>query len=312
VLPLVKAKYLAPLNDTAAIKAPNANSPVINVGGKVYAASMGQVVGNLVANHSLMDTDGVTWPETFPALLEACKAARAKSHSFFAHAGSIWNSNELLYSNVSALSVYGNGESFNVLRNQNKATFSSNPAWIDVMNKIVQMKDAKCFQDGVAAGTFADIDANFIGGKSYAAFIPGSLSVGFSNGPMKGKTLKTHAFPGAKRVSAESNYAFGVNAKTSKLAAAKKFINFASSAAGQKVYAAASGAFPLKIDANTKLPEQYSALIPFLKKGMTFTHPKTTWNTSAQVTMKLGTGIQGLFTGQASVGQVLRSADAAW
>jgi raffinose/stachyose/melibiose transport system substrate-binding protein len=175
------------------------------------------------------------------------------------------------------------------------------------------MKDAGCFQDGAAAGTFDDIDARFFSGRSYAAFIPGSLSVMFSGlPPFAGKTLKTEAFPGNTRVTADSNYALAMNKATKKKAAVAKFLAFAASAAGQKIYCDLTGALPLAFNKNTKLAPQYSDIAAMLKAGKTFSHPKTTWTGSAAVTIKLGTGIQGLLTGQTQVGKVLKTADSTW
>lgn len=309
---LVRAKYIIPLTGTLADKAANAKSATINVGGKVYAASTGQNAGNIVANFTLMQADGVTWPKTFASLLTTCKTARSKGHLMFVLAGSMWPNAELLYSNISGGTVYAKDESWNALRNAGKTSFANSAAWRTTLERIVQMKDAGCFQDGVAAGTFDDIDANFIGGKSYAAFIPGALSVAFSYGPMRGKTLKTMAFPGNAKVTAESNYALAINAKSKKQAAAKKFISWVASAAGQKVYCDVTGAVPLSFTKTTKLPEQYSEIAAMLKAGKTFTHPKTTWSGSPAVTIKIGAGIQGLLTGQTQVGKVLKTADATW
>lgn len=312
VVQLVRGKYLVALNDTTAAKAANASSAVVNVGGKVYAASMGLSAGNIVANKTLLDADGVTWPKTYAEMLTTCKAAKAKGHTMFVLAGSMWPNNELLYSNISGGLVYAKDESWNSLRNNGKTTFSNTSAWRSVLDRIVQMKDAGCFQDGVAAATFDDIDKYFFSSKSYAAFLPGSLSVAFSFGPMRGKTLKTMAFPGNARVTAESNYGLAVNAASKKQAAAKKFISFVASAAGQKIYCDVTGLLPLTFSKSTVLPEQYSEIDAMLRKGMTFTHPKTTWTGNAAVSIKIGTGIQGLLTGQTTVGKVLKTADAAW
>ncbi len=312
VIQLAKAKYIVSLNDTGAFKAANSKSATINIGGKVYAASVGQNAGNLVLNKTLLDADGVTWPKTFTELLASCKVARDKGHIFFTLAGSAWPNNELLYSNISGGTVYAQNEAWNGLRNNNKTTFANTAAWRTTLDRVVLMKNAGCFQDGAAAATFDDIDKLFIGGKSYAAFIPGALSVAFSKGPMRGKTLKTMAFPGNNKVTAESNYALAVNTASKKQAAAKKFITFVASSAAQKIYCDLTGAIPLTFTKDTVLPEQYSEIAGFLKAGKTFSHPKTTWTGSSAVTIKIGTGVQGLLTGQTTTGKVLKTADAAW
>lgn len=313
VAQLVRAKYITALTDKASTTAPNAKSPTINVGGKVYAVAMGQTAGNIVANTTVMEADGVTWPKTYAALLDACKVAKTKGHTFFVLAGSMWPNNELLYSNISGGTVYAKDQTWNGLRNSGKTTFANTAAWRTTLERIVEMNKAGCFQDGVAAGTFDDIDARFFSGRAYAAFLPGNLSITFSNlPPFKGKVLKTMAFPGNTQVTADSNYALAINAASKKKAAAAKFLAFAASAAGQKVYSDVAGTLPLSFSKNTVLAPQYSEIQGMLKAGKTFSHPKTTWTGSPAVSIKIGTGIQGLLTGQTEVGKVLKTADSTW
>ena len=313
VIDLAKAKYLAPISSTGVKKLiPAALRSVFEVNGKPYAVPLDQTVGAIVSNHTLMKADGVTWPTSFAGLLTECKAARAKGKTFFGLAGGMFVNNGLAMMSVTGSSVYANGATWNAKRVAGKTTFAASPEWNQDLSKFVQMSDAGCFQDGAAAGGFKDaIDDRFFGKKSYAIFVPGGTAVGFSHIPFfADQTLKVQAFPGAKRLPVGVNYALGVNAKTKKAAAVKKFINFTATAAAQAAYQKVSGNLAVGAIDEAKAPVQYSEVVGLVNAGKIYPFPNQAWN--AEVYQKIGTGIQGLLNNQAAVYQVLRSADGAW
>jgi raffinose/stachyose/melibiose transport system substrate-binding protein len=314
LIPFVKAKFVADLSSTGAAKSnPKGAANALGVGGKTYAVALDQTAGAMIYNKTVLEADGLTWPTTFAGLLSACKVAREKGKTFFGLAGSMYANNGLMVMGMSGASVYATGDSWNVKRAAGKVSFVQSKEWRSVMTQIQQMTAAGCFQDGAAAGGFKDaIDDRFFAGKTYSVFVPGGTSVAFSNIPfMKKWTLKTAVFPGAKRLAVSSNYALAVNAKTKKLAAAKAFINFASTVTGQNVYQKVSGTLPVQAIDPAKLPVQYSEVIPYLQKGLTYGFPNQSWG-APEVYVRLGTGIQGLLTGRAIIDQVLLSVDRAW
>ncbi len=314
LIPFIKAKYVADLSATNASKSnPKGAANVLGAAGKTYAVALDQTAGSMIFNKTVLETDGLTWPTSFAGLLSACKVAREKGKTFFGLAGSMYANNGLMIMGMSGANVYAKGDGWNVLRAAGKVSFTQSKEWRAVMTQIQQMTAAGCFQDGAAAGGFKDaIDDRFFAGKTYSVFVPGGTSVAFSNIPfMKKWTLKTGIFPGSKRVPVSSNYALAVSAKTKKLAAAKVFINFASTVEGQSAYQKVSGTLPVQGIDPAKLPVQYSEIIPFLQSGMTYAFPNQAW-AAPEVYIRLGTGIQGLLTGRAIIDQVLLGVDRAW
>ncbi|MEY4425449.1 MAG: hypothetical protein RJB56_1076 [Actinomycetota bacterium] len=314
LLPLVKAKFVADISSTNAKKSnPKGATNVLGVGGKTYAVALDQTAGSMIFNKTVLEADGLTWPTTFAGLLSACKVAREKGKTFFGLAGSMYGNNGLMVMGMSGANVYAKGDAWNVQRAAGKVSFTQSKEWRAVMTQIQQMTAAGCFQDGAAAGGFVDaIDNRFFAGKSYSVFVPGGTSVAFSNIPfMKKYVLKTGIFPGAQRLPVSSNYALAVNAKTKKLAAAKAFINYASTITGQNIYQKVSGNLPVQGVDPAKLPVQFSEIAPYLKSGMTYAFPNQAWG-APEVYIRLGTGIQGLLTGRAIIDQVLLAVDRAW
>ena len=314
LIPFIKAKYVADLSKTNASKSnPKGAANVLGAGGKTYAVALDQTAGSMIFNKTVLEADGLTWPTTFAGLLSACKVAREKGKTFFGLAGSMYANNGLMIMGMSGANVYAKGDGWNVQRASGKVSFTQSKEWRAVMTQIQQMVAGGCFQDGAAAGGFKDaIDDRFFAGKTYSVFVPGGTSVAFSNIPfMKKYTLKTGIFPGSKRLPVSSNYAFAVNAKTKKMAAATAFINFASTIEGQSAYQKVSGTLPVQGIDPAKLPVQYSEIIPFLQSGMTYAFPNQAW-AAPEVYVRLGTGIQGLLTGRAIIDQVLLGVDRAW
>jgi raffinose/stachyose/melibiose transport system substrate-binding protein len=305
LLPFIKAKLVADLSSTGAKKSnPAGMSSQLGASGKPYAVAIDQTAGGMIFNQTVMEKDGFEWPTDFNTMLEICKGARAKGKTMFGLAGSMYANNGLMIMGMAGATVYASGDSWNEKRIANKVKFATSTEWKTTLNNVVKMKNAGCFQDGAAAGGFVDaIDNRFFTGKSYAVFVPGGTSVSFSNLPfLKAYTIKTAVFPGSKRLAVSNNY---------ELAVAKKFIDFAATTAAQTAGQAASGNLPISnIDTKT-LKVQYSTVAPYLKSGMTYAFPNQAWE-APEVYVKLGTGIQGLLTGQATVDQVLKSVDAAW
>jgi raffinose/stachyose/melibiose transport system substrate-binding protein len=314
LLPFIKAKLVADLTSTAAKTSnPKGMASQLGIAGKTYAVAIDQTAGGMIYNKTVMEKDGFEWPTDFNTMIEICKGARAKGKTLFGLAGSMYANNGLMVMGMAGASVYATGDSWNEKRIAGKVTFANSPEWKAVMNNIVKMKNAGCFQDGAAAGGFVDaIDNRFFTGKSYAVFVPGGTSVSFSNLPfLKGQEIKTMVFPGSKRLAVSNNYALAVNAKTTKLAVAKAFINFAATTEAQTAGQTASGNLPIKDINPATLKVQYSGVGSYMKKGMTYAFPNQAWE-APEVYVKLGTGVQGLLTGQATVAQVLKSVDAAW
>jgi raffinose/stachyose/melibiose transport system substrate-binding protein len=175
------------------------------------------------------------------------------------------------------------------------------------------MQAAGCFQKGVEGGTFDTITNGMIGATAYASFVPSGAAFGFGGGNPKGKYV-VRAFPADKAsataVTASVNYSLSVNAKTSKLSAAKAFLRFASLQSTLQLISSKSGNLTLNGDF-TKLPPQYAGVAPYLTAKKTNVLPNQGWGSSA-VYQTLATGVQGLLTGQTTSEKLLASVDSKW
>jgi raffinose/stachyose/melibiose transport system substrate-binding protein len=322
LVPLAKKGFLLPLNATKASAVNPASARAdLNIGSKIYGVSLDLTAGGMVANETLLKADGLTWPKTFDELLTACQVAKSKGKAFIALAGAMTPNTGLFAMSLLGSNVYSANPSWNVDRAKGKVKFATSAGWRAALNQILEMKNASCFQDGAAGADFGSgIDANFFAHKAYAVFVPGPTSVVFKNfvPPTKGEDIVTEAFPAVKAsktvIPVAVNYSLSVNAKTKAKAAVTAFINFVASKAGQGAYQKISGGLPTlgKLSATT-VPDAdaYRNVITLVNAKRTYPFPDKGFS-KPDVYVALGTGVQGLLTGQATVTQVLQSLDAAW
>jgi raffinose/stachyose/melibiose transport system substrate-binding protein len=314
VMELADAGYLADISSTrAGTTIPKGSESSFKIGTNIYAQGVDFVVTGPVVNDALMAADGLTWPKTFAELLTQCATAKSKGHTFFVVAGSAFPNTGLMALTLAGSTVYGPTPKWNTLRNAKTTTFSTTPGWKAALDKVVKMQDAGCFQKGVEGGTFDTITNGMIGGTAYASFVPSGAAFGFGGGNPKGKYV-VRAFPGDKEastiVSASVNNSLSANAKSNKLLAVRAFLRFAALQSTLNLISGSSGNLELNGDF-TKLPPQYSGVAPYLSAKKTYVLPNQGWGSSA-VYVTLGTGVQGLFTGQTTVEKLLASVDSKW
>lgn len=309
---LAKAKYLLDLAGTSAVNfAPVLERANFSLQGKTYGLPVDKSVGTVVANLSLMKTDGLTWPTTFGQLLTQCKTAVSKGRTFFGFAGGMTPNQNLINASLAQVTYADT-----LKKVAGKLAFANSVGWRTNFDQQIAMKEAGCFQKGFEAGGFGDaIDTRFFGKQSYAVFVPGGTANTFRNfvPPMKGQDVVTAYIPAVKaadtRVPVSSDYAWGANAKTKNAAAVKAFINFAATTAGQKAYTDVSGT--LSVKGGDVFPAHYSLVGPLLKAGKTAPIPYTLF-TNSQVTARMAAGTIGTMTGQAGISKVLKAMDSAW
>ena len=318
VLTLAEAGYIAPLDDTSAgTTIPAGNEALFEVDGTIYAQGLDFTVAAIVANLALMKADGIdAYPSTYAELLDDCAIAQTHGHSFFVLAGSMQPNTGFFSMVMSGDLVYGPNPSWNADRQADKATFADDKGWQDTLARFTELKDAGCFQESPEAGTFDTITNNLVGELSYAGAIPSGAAFGLG-GANPNAEFVVEPFPAKSTkdevVSASVNYALSINAKISpeKLALAKQFLEFAATPEGAAAYAGASGNLPVVGADFGALPPQYGGVAQLLADGKTYALPNSAWE-SPEVYAALGTGVQGILTGQATVKDVLAEMDSAW
>ena len=315
VITLADAGFLEPLDETSAGLLPEGSEAEFQIDGDTFAQPTALTPVGMVFNVTAGEEAGVPeYPATYEDLLTACADARDGGKTFTVLAGGIPFNTGLFSMLISATRVYAEAPDWNEQRAAGDVTFADS-GWRDVLEDILEMNDSGCFQDGVEGGTFDSITQGLGGGTSLTAAVPGSAAA--SIGAATKAELNVQAFPPTDGQDpftvTGANYAWGINASSDDAvkASAQDFLDWVAQPENAKEYADLSGSVPITgIDEATLLPE-YAPIGDLLSSGSYVGVPNATWPNPA-VYEALGTGVQGLLTGQKTVDQVLEDMDAAW
>jgi raffinose/stachyose/melibiose transport system substrate-binding protein len=254
------------------------------------------------------------YPTTYEEMLDDCAAAREGGKTVMVVAGAISFNTGLLAATMSATRVYQGDPDWNEQRNTGDVTFADS-GWRDVLEDIVEMNDAGCFQDGVAGGTFDSITQGLGGQTALSAPVPGSAAAQINQGA--GLELNVQAFPPAEGqepyavVSASYAWAINAAAEDDAKASAQAFLDWAAEPAQAQTFADLSGLIPISGATAATVSTEYEPMGALIESGSYTGFPVETWPNPA-VYDALSVGIQGLFTGQKTVDQILDEMDAAW
>lgn len=317
VMPLVNAGFLDPITNPSAKQAILAGSEhLFSKDGKIYAEPTGITAFGLIHNDAAAQGAGITFPATWQDLLADC-AKTGGDPAFTAIGGSVANANSVLGMALAGGLVYANDPDWNAKRTAHSVSFANSPEWKAVLQAVVDMNKAQCFQPGAAGGTFDQMMGDLMQGKALSVALP-SAAIADLQGANPALKLSVQAVPptgSADRfLIAGQNYAFGVNAnaEASHKTAAAAFLDWLAQPANNAQVARAEGSIPLADVSNkSSIPDSYAPVADLLSSGKYSYLPSCDWPNAA-VYDALGVGIQSLLTGQGTVDSVLESMDRAW
>ena len=315
LIPFAEAGYLEPLTGTSAEDTiPESNLPQFTVDGEVYGQALDLAVVASVANVTAMEADGFEMPESYGEVLEQCPAVAEKGKSVFVLAGAMPPNTGLAALTLAGPRVYAQDPDWNEQRAAGEVTFAESEGWQSTLQAFIDMNEAGCFQGGVAGGGFAEITNGLAQGTSYVGFAPSGAAFGLgAEAPDSSFVVQPMPAedPADTTVFASANNALAINADSESIEAAKEFLAWAAEPEQAAAYAEISGNLPIGDLDPAALPEQYAPVADYLAEGNFIPLPSQGW-TSGEVYTALGTGVQGLLTGQTTVDAVLQAMDAAW
>ena len=315
VVTLAEAGFLEPLDETSATVIPEGTENLYEVDGEIYGQPTALAPVGLIYNAAGGEEVGIdAYPETYDDMLEACSTARDGGKTFTVLAGGVPFNTGLFSMLVSATRVYEADPDWNEQRAAGDVTFVGS-AWEEVLNDVIEMNDAGCFQDGVEGGTFDTITQHVASGTSLTAAVPGSAAISIGQGT--GLDLTVQAFPPADGQEpftlASANYAWAINASAEDdvKASAQTFLDWLAEPEQAQEFADLSGFVPISGATADNVNAVYEPIAGLLESGAFAGLPNATWPNPA-VYDTLGVGVQALLTGQKTTDQVLEERDAAW
>lgn len=312
-----KAGLLLPLTDPA-LKAEltPAGLSQFQYNGKIYAVSIGSAVNGIVYNDQLAQTAGVTLTanSTFTDVLQACATAKAKGKALFGLAGSAAPNTGILALEIATSAVYGPDPTWDAQRTAGTVKFATTPGWTTTLNSIVQMYKAGCFQPGAQSAGFDALTNGSSRGQLFGFFAPSGAAHDISVASGGHVNLVALPFPapsGQTYASVSSDVSVTGNAHTKSPKLVASFLAFLASPAGQQILSEGSGYFPVGTTNVSTLSAPYKPVASMITSRQYRNFPTIDWP-NGKVYADLGSGVQGLLTGQQTVQQVLQQMDSDW
>jgi raffinose/stachyose/melibiose transport system substrate-binding protein len=313
VTAFARAGYLADLSGqpwVAGMYAPTKSN--FQFGGKVYARDLGlSPLAAISYNQDYFNRHHIAVPTTFAQLLGVCKtiSAQGKVPISWGAGTQAVNSNNLV--TIAGGTVFASDPGWLARAEAGRTTFASTAGWRDAVQEIADMKTANCFSPGVAGVPVAQMVSDFAGGSAEMMW-----TYGGSDGLVLQQTpgLKIGMFappaPDAadSRVTVQAYGALGVNAKSPSQAQAEAFLNFVSSPAELRAYCSLNQLISGTDAAAGRITGVYAGLKPYFTGNKVLGDPTAQWPSTSMNT-NAGASLQGLFTGQKSVSQVLSDLD---
>lgn len=319
LIPFAEAGLLLPLEDPQFAENLPADPEQWTHEGTVYGVPTNVATNGLVFNDELATELGIDLADvdTMGDLIELCPDVRDAGKTMFVSAGTMQPSVQVLALTLATSSVYGPDPDWNEQRAAGDVTFSESEGWRSALETIEDMVKAGCLQDGAAG---AGVDA-IIGGitseSSLGLFTPSGAAKALADTSEGAVSLFAHPTPAPDgydtflSVSADFSIAGSADTKSPKLVT--EFLRFLSSPEGTGVFATAQGSIPAVGADSQELLPAYEPVAEYLAAGSERTRgwPPQTWP-NAKILESLGSGVQGIYTGQTTVDDVLAKMDADW
>lgn len=316
IQPWAKAGLLLQLTDPSIKSAMEpAGLSQFQYDGKMYAVSRGSGLNGLVWSADNAKKAGISLDasSSWQDVLTACDAAKSKGIALFGLAGAVPANPGFLAQVISASTVYGPNPNWNQDRAAGKVKFATSDGWKQTLEAIQTMYKRGCFQSGALGAGFDALTNGASSGKVLGFFAPGgaAASVNAASGGHANLTVLTLPSPSGKTyASVSSDQAIAGSAKTKSPKLVQDFLKFVASPEGQKIVAPGAG-FPVGTTDASALPDTYKPVASVITSGDTRSFPSIEW-ANGKISADLGSGVQGILTGQKTVDQVLQQLDTDW
>lgn len=317
VVPLAEAGFLAPLGETSAALVPESAESFFNVDGETYAQPLVTAYSGLIVNQVALDELGVdAFPASWDEFVDLCSTARDDGRSALLVAGAAGPNTGMTAMNIAATRVYGEEPDWNEKRAAGEVTFADSEGWADTMQAILDLNEAGCLQEGAVGAGFDALTNGLATGQGVGFFAPGATATELAQAAPDAD-LQIHAFPPATGDDPavgilNPTYSLSINAKADDPEPVEEFFAWLAEPEQANRFAEISGGLPVTgleeyaLDGGT-----YAPVADLIRNDQVTPLPNSGW-TNPAVYEALGTGVQGLLSGQETVESVLASLDEAW
>jgi raffinose/stachyose/melibiose transport system substrate-binding protein len=314
VAPFARQGYLDDLSNESWVNSMYpATKPLYEFEGRVLARDLGMAPLAVISySKDYFEANGLEVPTTFPALLELCGTISSQGVTPIAWgAGNpAVNANNL--ATLAGSTVLADDPDWILKRQSGDVAFAGPDGWRAPVQQLADMIAADCFSPGAAGAAIADMITEFATGRAAMMFTSGIL-----NGQVLDQSpdLNIGLFPPPGQVEADTRVTLqgggGLAIWTGSRHGdvARRFLEFISQSDPALTFASASQLIAPGQAAAGQLPGLYGDLKSFFDNGQVLPDVTATWP-NTEMNSLLGDTVQGLFTGQKSVDDVLQDMDA--
>jgi raffinose/stachyose/melibiose transport system substrate-binding protein len=282
---------------------------------KVYAWPVFVQPHDPVYNADLVQQLNLKLPTTFSQLLAQCKTIRDAGKVPFEQSFSTVAGGIILSRQFASNFVYAQDPKWDIKRYTHKVTFAGSPLWKRMLQAIVDMKNANCFNEGSQGTSRPQQYAAFAQGQAvYSLITSGEIANMTAINP----NLHYGMFnlppddPKKQLVQGYAGIVLAGNAATKHPEEVKKWIDFYARAK-QSTLAAKIGAAIAPFDAVRGItPPFLKPMAALLKAGKVDGPHDGLWPCPVTWQNGLALGINGLITGQTTVDGILSNLDTLW
>jgi raffinose/stachyose/melibiose transport system substrate-binding protein len=293
-------------------------SQVLTVKNRVYSFTAGFSPNGILYNRDLFRSLGLVVPKKFSDLLSLCQKISAAGKIPITAGMASPNAPINMLTVLMSSFVYSKDPNWTLKRNQPKVTFAGSPLWQPMMQAIVRMKDANCFQPAPAGTTFV-ADINNIATGQAAMIFAATTTIANIQVINPNANLAMFAFPGenandTRMAVGTAQQHIAANRATRYPNQAKTFINFLGRPKQNILYAKVGGITSSYDFARGVLPDYLADVAALVKAEKSVFSPIAGWPRPDKGLFVPGfyTQIPGLFTGQRTPDQILQNMDALW
>jgi raffinose/stachyose/melibiose transport system substrate-binding protein len=289
-----------------------ATRPLYEYEGAVYARDLGVApLAVLNYNREFFEDHSLAVPEAFDELLELCGAIAETGTVPISWGGASPPVNANNVVTLAARTVLAEDPDWLSRRLAGETTFVDTPGWRAALDDFVAMIDAGCFSEGAAGMPLAEMVSQFAGGGAAMMYTTGML-----NGQVLAQSpnLDIGMFPppghtpDTTRVMVQASGGLGVWSGSEHPEEARQFLQFISDEEVSRMLATGAQIIAPAEATRGELPGVYSELAPFFTEDTVLPDMTARWP-NTQMNTLTGQTIQGLFTGQTTIDDVLAAMD---
>jgi raffinose/stachyose/melibiose transport system substrate-binding protein len=313
VTPFAAAGYLADLSGASWVSSMyEPTKSLYEYDGAVRARDLGIAPLALLSyNKAYFAENSIAIPTTFDELLGVCAQIAAEGTIPIAWAGgsAVVNANNV--ATLAGSTVLADDPDWLAKRAAGEVTFAESEGWRRAVQHLADMIAGGCFSPGASGVPLAEMVTQFATGQSAMMFTSGIL-----NGQVLQQTpdLDIGLFPPPgdvpedTRVIVQPAGGMAIWTEAASAEAANQFLDFISREDQAVVFARASQVISPAEATAGNLPGLYADLASYFDNGQVLSDPTAIWP-NTDMNSNFGESLQGLFTGQKTVDDVLADMD---